>query len=158
MESLQKLNSDNPELLKNDVADLTPTSLEMLAPGSAALKSLAAAPQAPWVIYHNVIGRTDSRDFLHRVTGDGDGVVSISSAQADDVVSEIIVDADHHSIHRHPRTILEVRRILLEHLDHLRRGGRGMASDYRKTQTSTGMSATEPTNTATPPLESSERF
>jgi hypothetical protein len=95
---------------------------------------------------------------LHRVTGDGDGVVSISSAQADDVVSEIIVDADHHSIHRHPRTILEVRRILLEHLDHLRRGGRGMASDYRKTQTSTGMSATEPTNTATPPLESSERF
>ena len=158
MESLQKLNSDNPKLLKNDVADLTPTSLEMLAPGSAALKSLAAAPQAPWVIYHNVIGRTDSRDFLHRVTGDGDGVVSISSAQADDVVSEIIVDADHHSIHRHPRTILEVRRILLEHLDHLRRGGRGMTSDYRKTKTSTGMSATEPTNIATPPLESSKRF
>ena len=120
MDSLQKLKSENPKLLKTDVADLTPTSLEMLAPGSAALKSLAAAPRAPWVTYHNVIGRTESKDFLRRVTGDGDGVVTISSAQADDVVSEIIVDADHHSIHRHPRTILEVRRILLEHLDSVR--------------------------------------
>lgn len=128
MDSLQKLNNENPKLLKNDVADLTPTSLEMLAPGSAALKSLAAAPRAPWVVYHNVIGRTESRDFLHRVTGDGDGVVSIASAQANDVVSEIIVDADHDSIHSHPRTILEVRRILLEHLDALRQGNPSVAS------------------------------
>ena len=122
-DSLSKLNRENPELLNNEVADMTPTSLEMLAPGSAALKALAAAPRAPWVVYHNILGRTESRDFLHRVTGDGDGVVSTSSAQVSDVVSEIIVEADHDSIHRHPRTILEVRRILLEHLDAIRDGG-----------------------------------
>ena len=122
-DSLSKLNRENPELLNNEVADMTPTSLEMLAPGSAALKALAAAPRAPWVVYHNILGRTESKDFLHRVTGDGDGVVSTSSAQVSDVVSEIIVDADHDSIHRHPRTILEVRRILLEHLDAIRDGG-----------------------------------
>ena len=125
-------------MLKTDVADLTPTSLEMLAPGSAALKSLAAAPQAPWVTYHNVIGRTESKDLLRRVTGDGDGVVTISSAQADDVVSEIIVDADHHSIHRHPRTILEVRRILLEHLDSLRPA---IATDSKLSQHAVEMSS-----------------
>ncbi len=138
MDSLQKLKSENPKLLKTDVADLTPTSLEMLAPGSAALKSLAAAPQAPWVTYHNVIGRTESKDLLRRVTGDGDGVVTISSAQADDVVSEIIVDADHHSIHRHPRTILEVRRILLEHLDSLRPA---IATDSKHSQRTVEMSS-----------------
>jgi len=98
-DSLNKLNRENPELLKNGVADLTPTSLEMLAPGSAAL------------------------------TGDGDGVVSVSSAQANDVVSEIIVDADHDSIHRHPQTILEVRRVLIEHLDTLRHGGQSVAAE-----------------------------
>jgi len=156
MESLQKLNNENPELLKNDVADLTPTSVEMLAPGSAALKSLAAAPRAPWVIYHNVIGRTESRDFLHRVTGNGDGVVSISSAQANDVVSEIIVDADHHSIHRHPRTILEVRRILREHLDALRRGGPGVASHHSRPTDSTATSAAE--NTPILPRATPEQF
>jgi hypothetical protein len=31
-------------------------------------------------------------------------------------VSEITVNADHTTVHRHPRAILEVRRILLEHL------------------------------------------
>lgn len=115
-QSLQKLHQQNPQLLRDGIADLTPTSLEMLAPGSAALKALAAAPQAPWVIYHNMVGRTDRRDLLHKVTGDGDGVVSVASAHANDAVSEIVVDADHHTIHRHPRTVLEVRRILLEHL------------------------------------------
>jgi hypothetical protein len=115
-QSLQKLHQQNPQLLRDGIADLTPTSLEMLAPGSATLKALAAAPQAPWVIYHNMIGRTDRRDLLHKVTGDGDGVVSVASAHANDAVSEIVVDADHQAIHRHPRTVLEVRRILLEHL------------------------------------------
>ena len=127
-ESLSKLNRENPDLLNNEVADMTPTSLEMLAPGSAALKALAASPRAPWVVYHNVVGRTEGKDFLHRVTGDGDGVVSLASAQTSDVVSEIIVDADHDSIHRHPQTILEVRRILLEHLDALRHGTGGLAT------------------------------
>ena len=115
-QSLQKLNRENPDLLREGIADLTPTSLEMLAPGSTALKALAAATPAPWVTYHNVIGRTEQRDLLHKFTGDGDGVVSVASAHANDAVSQIIVDADHQTIHRHPQTVLEVRRVLLKHL------------------------------------------
>ncbi|HJN66485.1 MAG TPA: alpha/beta fold hydrolase [Pirellulales bacterium] len=118
-DSLMKLNRENPDLLREGIADLTPTSLEMLAPGSAALKALAAATPAPWVSYHNVIGRTEQRDFLHKVTGDGDGVVSVASAHAGDAISEIVVNADHQTIHSHPQTVREVRRILLSHLSSL---------------------------------------
>ena len=47
---------------------------------------------------------------------DGDGVVSRESAHVDDAVSEITVPADHTTVHTHPAAVLEVRRILLEHL------------------------------------------
>jgi hypothetical protein len=47
---------------------------------------------------------------------DSDGVVTVDSAHMDDVVSEIIVAAQHSNIHSTPRSILEVRRILIEHL------------------------------------------
>jgi hypothetical protein len=36
-------------------------------------------------------------------------------APIDDVESEVLVPADHLNVHRHPKAILEVRRILLEH-------------------------------------------
>jgi hypothetical protein len=38
----------------------------------------------------------------------------------DGVSSELVVPADHITIHRHPRTILELQRILLEHLGQIR--------------------------------------
>ena len=38
----------------------------------------------------------------------------------DDVASELIVPADHTTVHAHPLAVLEVRRILLEHLAELR--------------------------------------
>jgi hypothetical protein len=43
-------------------------------------------------------------------------VVTVDSAHMNDVVSEIVVAAQHTSIHSTPRSILEVRRILIEHL------------------------------------------
>ena len=45
----------------------------------------------------------------------GDGIVAYESAQAEDAMSEKIVDAEHMSVHRNPLTVLEVRRILNEH-------------------------------------------
>jgi hypothetical protein len=46
--------------------------------------------------------------------------VSYESAHADDVESELVVPADHTSVHSHPLAVLEVRRILLDHLTDLR--------------------------------------
>lgn len=50
----------------------------------------------------------------------GDGVVGYTSAHMDDTESELTVPADHMTIHSHPLAVLEVRRILLQHLAELR--------------------------------------
>ncbi len=67
----------------------------------------------PVVHYHNINGRIPDK-VLQRVSG-GDGVVSLESAHLDNIDSEIIVSAEHSVLHRHPLSVLEVRRILLEH-------------------------------------------
>ena len=121
----QRLRRDNPELFeKSALIDVT-TSIDSLSPRSPILPAMLAAPRAPWVTYHNIVGRLPHRDLLGRVTGDGDGVVPYASAHLDDVASEIEVPADHSDVHRHPLSVLEVRRILLEQLAELRRNPAG---------------------------------
>ena len=67
--------------------------------------------------YHNVVGITDPGGLSSSsARAEGDGLVSYASAHREDVESEIIVRAAHTDAHRHPLTILELRRILLEHL------------------------------------------
>ena len=50
------------------------------------------------------------------MAGDGDGVVSFTSGHLDNVASEVVLNADHLGIHRHPLAVLEVHRVLREHL------------------------------------------
>src|SRR5204863_4711265 len=87
---------------------------------SAILPVMLAAPRPPWVKYHNIVGRIPEGGFIGRVVGGSDGVVEFASAHLDDVSSEIVVNADHLSINRHPLSVLEVHRILLEHWAELR--------------------------------------
>jgi hypothetical protein len=42
--------------------------------------------------------------------------VSYESAHLDNITSELVITADHSTVHQHPLATLEVRRILLEHL------------------------------------------
>ena len=42
------------------------------------------------------------------------------SAHLNSVASEVVVPEDHIKIHLHPRAILEVQRVLLEHLGQLK--------------------------------------
>ena len=77
---------------------------------------MLAAPAGPWVKYHNIVGVIPDKGILGHVVGEGDGVVSFASAHLDNVDSEIVVNADHTSIHTHPLSVLEVHRILLAHL------------------------------------------
>jgi hypothetical protein len=53
------------------------------------------------------------------LAGEGDGVVSLESARLDSAVSQVVVQADHQHVHRVPQSILEVRRILVEHINEL---------------------------------------
>jgi hypothetical protein len=99
------------------------TSIDSLSPDSPVLPALLSAAPGPWVSYHNVVGREPDLSWWRKhLIGDGDGVVSLSSARLDDMRqlrSQIIVPADHVSVHRHPQSILEVRRVLFEQLAEL---------------------------------------
>ena len=88
-----------------------PTAVDNMTPGDRFIRTLAAIPVAPGVATHSIIA----------VRGDGpaedgnDGIVEYKSAHLDDVASEFVVRSAH-SCQGNPRTIEEVRRILLEHL------------------------------------------
>ena len=70
--------------------------------------------------YHNIVGLVPKRGILGSLMAGSDGVVSYESAHMDDVESELTVTADHTTVHGHPLAVLEVRRVLLEHLAELR--------------------------------------
>jgi pimeloyl-ACP methyl ester carboxylesterase len=122
VERRQEFQRENAELLRPDTRLFEiSTSIDSLAPDSPILPALLHAQEAPWTHYHNIIGQAPEGDFLRRFGGEGDGIVETASAHLNDVDSEITVPADHVSVHRHPLAVLEVRRILLAHLDELRR-------------------------------------
>jgi len=108
---------DNPNFFRDPALLSVKTSIDSLAPDSPILPVMLQSPMPPDVRYHNIVGVVSKPGFLQKGSGRGDGVVSYESAHLDTAVSEIIVDADHMSVHRHPQSVLEVRRVLIEHLN-----------------------------------------
>ena len=88
-----------------------PTAVDNMTPGNPFIKTLSSLPIVPDVEAHSIISVKPTE---HIEDGD-DGVVKYKSAHIDDVDSEIVVPSAH-SCQSHPRTIAEVRRILLLHL------------------------------------------
>ena len=120
MTALNELAKGDPAVLQK--GEPLATSIDLLDPASPALQVLAARPRPPGVHYHSVIGLThDKTAMVERLLAGaspyepGDGVVPVSSAHLDSADSEVIVPADHSHIHQHPLSVLEVRRVLLEH-------------------------------------------
>jgi hypothetical protein len=107
---------DNPGVFRQHTLLEIRTSVDSLAPDSPILPVLLQAPNGPWLKTHNIVGVLPEKGFIGSVAGGSDGVVAYSSAHLDDAASELKVNADHMAVHRHPLSILEVRRILLEHL------------------------------------------
>jgi pimeloyl-ACP methyl ester carboxylesterase len=98
------------------------TSIDSLAPDSPVLPVLLSANPGPWVSYHNVVGHDPAPGWERYLVGEGDGVVSLTSARLDDMPhmrSQITVPAEHSGVHRHPQSVLEVRRVLFEQLAEL---------------------------------------
>jgi pimeloyl-ACP methyl ester carboxylesterase len=129
---------DNADLLRNtDLLTIT-TSIDSLAPDSAILPVMLRSRKPPWVKYHNIVGVVSDDGWLSNLSEPGDGVVAYDSAHLDDVQSEIVVDADHGHVHQHPRSIREVRRILLEHSAEM------YAETHRQSAAYAGYPATQP--------------
>ncbi|MCU0711117.1 MAG: hypothetical protein MUC43_03595 [Pirellula sp.] len=96
----------------------TNTSIDSLSPESPIFPPMLRAPRAPWVHYHNIIGVVSKSSWFGESIP-SDGLVTVESAMMPDVESEIMVESKHQDIHRQPRAILEVRRILVNHLREL---------------------------------------
>jgi pimeloyl-ACP methyl ester carboxylesterase len=116
----QRLILENPGFFRDTDLLTISTSIDSLAPDSPIFPAMLSAKRAPWVSYHNIVGVIPEDSFWRRFSDRGDGVVDFESAHREDFQSEIVVDADHMTVHAHPRAILEVRRILLEHLSQVR--------------------------------------
>jgi pimeloyl-ACP methyl ester carboxylesterase len=116
----EKLVRDNPKSLADHSLLGVKTSIDSLSPSSPIVPAMLSAERPPWVKYHNIVGDYQMPWYAKPFEQEGDGVVPIASAKADYAVSEITVPADHTTVHAHPAAVLEVRRILLEHLSELR--------------------------------------
>jgi hypothetical protein len=106
---------ENPDFFRNTEMLTVNTSIDSLSPQSPVLPVLLGAQPSAQVKYHNIVGVVSKNKLLRRFSEKGDGVVPYESAHLEEVESEIVVDADHVHVHQHPRSILEVRRILLKH-------------------------------------------
>ena len=118
-ETAQELLVRNPDLFR-DRNLMQITSVDALAPDSPFILAMNDLRAAPWVVHHNVAGAVKDKHLLQPWTNEddepgGDGVVSLASARMESAATEIVVPAEHTTLHQHPRTILEVRRILREH-------------------------------------------
>lgn len=121
----QTLMTNNPGFFKSTELLTTSTSIDSLAPNHPVLMEMLKAEKASWVHFNNIVGVVEGQSLIGRVTTEGDGIVPLSSAHLDDVESEIRTPADHITVHRHPRSVLEVRRILSEHASKIDAEGRG---------------------------------
>jgi pimeloyl-ACP methyl ester carboxylesterase len=123
LKAAQDLAQENPQVWLTIRSGDLPTSVDLLAPGAPALELLAARPRPAGVHFHSIIGVLPCPNRLLGALLPGgnsqegtDGVVPYSSAHLDGVDSELVIPADHFQVHQHPLAVLEVRRILLEHL------------------------------------------
>jgi hypothetical protein len=91
--------------------EATPTAVDNMRPGNRFVRTLSASPIAPGVKAHSIIPVQNEGT----PEGQDDGVVRYESAHLEGVASEKIVRSTH-STQSTPATILEVRRILYEHL------------------------------------------
>ncbi len=117
VQTSQNLVHDNPDVFRNPELLTITTSIDSLAPDSPILPVLKQRETAPWVKHHNIVGHAADDGFLGAFSsGEGDGVVTLASAQFERAESEIVAKASHSAVHQHPKAILEVRRVLMEHL------------------------------------------
>ncbi|MEE8450815.1 MAG: alpha/beta hydrolase [Thermoguttaceae bacterium] len=119
VQSQQKLFRENKGLFRDTSLLKIHTSIDSLAPDSPIFPVMLAGRRPPWVKYHNIIGEIPGDGWLSSLASGGDGVVARKSSHLDDAESELVVEADHTTIQSHPMTVLEVRRILLDHLAEL---------------------------------------
>ncbi len=107
---------ENPGLFRDNKMLAVSNAIDSLAPESPIFPVMARAKKSPGVQFHNIIGVVEKRRSFFGTGKPNDGVVDLVSARTPDAASEKIVNSTHTLIHTTDAAILEVRRILLEHV------------------------------------------
>lgn len=110
------LTKENKDLLNSDSLLNVKTSIESLSPEQPVFEAMQKQRQYSKTRYHNIVGEIEQTNALSKMLPPSDGVVAVESAKLERYDSQITVQCEHTVIHSHPKTILEVRRILFEHL------------------------------------------
>ncbi len=120
--SMMALLQNNPHYQLGDEMGRLPTSIDLLAPGAPALVTLASLPKRDEVRYYSVVGVAPPSDPVSYLTRHlrlsdklGDGVVPFASAHLPEAESEIVVSADHMTVHQHPQSVQYVKTLLQDH-------------------------------------------
>lgn len=92
------------------------TSIASLASTQPVFAAIRRQRPSTRAHYHNIIGDLDRNIVSRQLMPRGDGVVTMRSAELESCESRVTVPCDHMMVQAHPKTILEVRRILFEHL------------------------------------------
>ncbi len=112
---LTDLIKTKPDWVKDDRLLKVKTSVDSLTPDCPAFKALKKCYVSKDVALNNINGLINENSKL--ISGKkGDGVVSFESSSQTGLESQKTISEDHMLIHTHPAAILEIRRILTEHL------------------------------------------
>jgi pimeloyl-ACP methyl ester carboxylesterase len=104
--------TNNPDALRLDPSRARFGSVYGMTPGNPAIVALSEIPVAADIPAHSIIAVREGE----ALEGGSDGVVRYDSAHIDGVESELVVRSGH-SVQSNPKTVLEVRRILLLHAE-----------------------------------------
>jgi pimeloyl-ACP methyl ester carboxylesterase len=108
---LARLVKDNRDDLDPRQFRRLPTSIETLETDSPVLMALLRMETRPGVMIHSIIGANRPGPLASTT----DGVVPYRSSHIEGAKTELVVRSDH-SVQKDPEAIMEVRRILTEHL------------------------------------------
>jgi pimeloyl-ACP methyl ester carboxylesterase len=103
---------ENPGVFEPWISRRVPNSVDLLEPDSPLLAAMLKLPICPDVRMHSIIGVSRTKSCQ----GPGDGAVSLTSAGLSCVDSEKLVSATHEELHDAAASVIEVERILQQHL------------------------------------------
>ena len=113
---ISRMNSIVKKVLPGEEIYKYPTGIDNLTPDSIAPNELMKQPFRKGIPYHSIIGNRRKGG----IPAGSDGIVPYSSSHLDGAASELVVKSGH-SAQQNPLAIQEVRRILLEHLESVKK-------------------------------------
>ncbi len=108
----QRIMEANPDAFRPEYTSGVLTTIDLLQPTSPSLQALDRLRPACWVATHSIVGDV----HWSIIGGRDDCVVAVESAHTSGASSEICVPATHTRVHHDPRSIVEIERILRQHL------------------------------------------